>query len=167
MFPSFELSDWLTDKGAEMINLVQDLGACAFTATVLVGQDGLVRTDWNSSWYASAWDKLTTTIARPFAGPMLVVSGSADPTMNFTTVANAVKETCSSVPGAQLEFVELEGVEHDAAMSVGQDVILEWIADRFRGRLAPAGCCKRTITPLLPAENYQAVTNWLLVWATP
>ena len=164
LFPSFEYSDWLTEKGVRTVKLLQDLQGCQSVATQVFSSSDLVRDDWNQSWYADAFDELTTNIAKPFAGPMLIIQGTDDSAVNATGVADAYDATCEAIPGAQIELVEFEGVSHTPVMFAGQQVWLNWIADRFSGKKPAEGCLKRSYSPPRDIESYQKDRNWFLEW---
>lgn len=59
VFPSFQLSDWLNDKGLRSEQLLQGLQGCQSVALELLSQADLVKPGWNSSWYFDAFDNLT------------------------------------------------------------------------------------------------------------
>ena len=164
LFPSFEYSEWLTEKGVRTVELLQDLQGCQSIATELFSSSDLVRDDWNESWYADAFDEATSNIARPFAGPMLVIQGTNDGAVNATGVLDAFNATCEAVPDAQLELVEFAGVSHTPAMFSGQQVWLDWIADRFANKKAAQGCRRRSYNPLRDVGSYQKDRNWFMQW---
>ncbi|RYP67449.1 hypothetical protein DL771_007227 [Monosporascus sp. 5C6A] len=165
IFPSFTYGEWLTEKGVRVMELLQDLQGCLSVTVELLSSSDLVREDWDQSWYVEAFDNLTSNIGRPFAGPMLVLQGTGDSSVNVTGVEAAVNATCEAVPDAQIEIVEFEGVSHTPVMYAGQQIWLDWIADRFAGKRAPAGCQKRLFSPLLDVESYLKDRNWFLEWS--
>ncbi|RYP27894.1 hypothetical protein DL767_007482 [Monosporascus sp. MG133] len=164
IFPSFTYGEWLTEKGVRIVELLQDLQGCQSVAVEVLSGSDLVREDWDQSWYEEAFDNLTSNIGRPFAGPMLVLQGTDDALVNVMGVEAAVNVTCEAVPDAQIEIVEFEGVSHTPVMYAGQQIWLDWIADRFTGKKAPAGCQKRLFSPLLDVESYLKDRNWFLEW---
>ncbi|KAI1501890.1 Alpha/Beta hydrolase protein [Biscogniauxia marginata] len=183
LLPAFRLSDWLTPLGVRAVELMQDLQGCQSIATVLLSSspapgadddDLLVRADWRDATpHAEAFDRLTSNIGRPVAGPLLVLQGTGDATVNASGVEAAVRDTCAAHPGAQIELVELEGVGHTGAMFAGQRVWLDWIADRFRGVPAREGCgggdaaaaeARTTLRPLWDVGAYQKDRNWYIEW---
>ncbi|KAI1867779.1 uncharacterized protein JN550_006920 [Neoarthrinium moseri] len=164
IFPSFSYSDWLTEKGVRAVELMQDLQGCQSVALELLSTSDLVREGWNQTWYVDAFDNLTTNIGKPVAGPLLVLQGNADSSVNATGTSAAVNTTCDVVPDAQIEYVEFEGVSHTPVMFAGQQVWLNWIADRFEGKEAPKGCQRRSYQPLLNIPSYQKDRNWFLEW---
>ncbi|RYP63148.1 hypothetical protein DL769_007059 [Monosporascus sp. CRB-8-3] len=124
---------------------------------------GPVREDWDRSWYAEAFDN-TSNIGGPFAGPMLVLQGTGDASVNVKDVEAAVNATCGTIPDAQIEITVFEGVSHKPVMYAGQQIWLDWIADRLAGKKAPAGCQRHLHSPLLDVESYLKDRNWFLEW---
>lgn len=165
IFPSFSLSEWMTEKGVRVVELMQDLHGCQSVAQELLSSDDLVRDDWDQSWYADALDKLTTVIGKPFAGPMLVIQGTDDAPVNVTGVNAAVDATCEANPGEDLELVEFDGVGHTAVMFSGQQTWLNWIADRFEGKETPKGCQRSRYAPVRDVSNYLKDRNWFLEYS--
>ncbi len=165
VFPSFSLSDWLTEKGVRVVELLQDLQGCQSVSVELFTSDDLLRDDWNQSWYAGTYDNLTSNIGRPFAGPLLVLQGTDDRPVNATGVEEAVDATCGTYPNENLELVEFEGVGHTPVMFAGQQVWLNWIADRFAGKEAPKGCQKSRYSPVRDVPSYLKDRNWFLEYS--
>ncbi|KAK7751967.1 hypothetical protein SLS62_006110 [Diatrype stigma] len=165
IFPSFSLREWLTDKGARVVQLMQDLQGCQAVSMELLTSADLVRPDWRQSWYADAFDNLTTLVGRPFAGPMLVIQGTGDPAINAAGVSDAVDATCAANPAEALELVEFDGVGHTAVMFSGQQVWLDWIDARFAGKEAKKGCQKARYSPVRAVSQYLKDRNYFLEWS--
>ncbi|KAL6241402.1 hypothetical protein RBB50_011666 [Rhinocladiella similis] len=155
VFNSFQPSTWLTEKGVQTQQLLQGLQGCQSVALELLSQSSLFKDDWNETWYFNALDNLTRNGGRPFAGPMLVLQGTADPSVNPNGTAAAVNETCSKYEDGALEYATFEGVTHVPVLYAGQQVWLDWIADRFEGVKVPKGCKRTHYTPELSVASYQ------------
>ncbi|KAI1623598.1 secretory lipase [Exophiala viscosa] len=157
VFPSFQLSDWLNDKGVRSAQLLQGLQGCQSVALELLSQTELVQQGWNtSSWYFDALNNLTTNGGKPFAGPMLVLQGTADPSVDPNGTTAAVNATCQAYPDRSLEYATFEGVTHVPVLYAGQQVWLDWIADRFSGVNVSSGCHTTHYQPQLAVSAYQS-----------
>jgi pimeloyl-ACP methyl ester carboxylesterase len=154
VFPSFQLSDWLTEQGVRTTQLLQDLQGCQSVALELLSQPGLVKDGWNSN--------LTSAGGRPFAGPMLVLQGTNDSSVYVTGTTAAVNATCNAYADSQLQYATFEGVEHVPVLFAGQQVWLNWIADRFSGVKVPAGCQSKHYQPQLAVSAYQKQVAYFL-----
>ncbi|KAI1611546.1 secretory lipase [Exophiala viscosa] len=157
VFPSFQLSDWLNDIGVRSAQLLQGLQGCQSVALELLSQTELVQQGWNtSSWYFDALNNLTTNGGKPFAGPMLVLQGTADPSVDPNGTTAAVNATCQAYPDRSLEYATFEGVTHVPVLYAGQQVWLDWIADRFSGVNVSSGCHTTHYQPQLAVSAYQS-----------
>ncbi|KAJ9617152.1 hypothetical protein H2200_000873 [Cladophialophora chaetospira] len=163
VYPAFRLTDWFTDIGIAATRLLQDVQGCGSSASVLLVPDA-VKPTWNQSWYFNAYSNWTSVGNKPFAGPMLVIQGTDDPVVDldqrFTTTV--VSETCQAFPNSQLEYATFEGHSHIGALFFGQQVWLNWIAQRFEGVRVEGGCLGTRYQPELPLENYQEELEYYL-----
>ena len=95
---------------------------------------------------------------------MLVIQGADDPVVDlngrFTTTV--VNQTCEAFSDSQLEFVTFEANSHIGALFFGQQIWLEWIAQRFNGVRIEGGCRRTPIQPELPLESYQEELGYFL-----
>jgi len=155
VFPSFRLGDWLSDQGVQTAQLLQDLQGCQSVALELLSSPDLVNPGWNSTWYFDAFNNLTACGGQPFAGPMLVLQGTADPSVDPNGTTAAVNATCKAYAEGQLEYATFEGVSHVPVLYAGQQVWLDWIAERFNGVQARGGCQRTHYQPQLSVGSYQ------------
>lgn len=86
---------------------------------------------------------------------MLVLQGTADPSVDPNITSAAVNATCQAYPNGSLEYATFEGVSHVPVLYAGQQVWLNWIADRFNGVQAPRGCRTTHYQPQLAVGAYQ------------
>ncbi|KAI1261875.1 secretory lipase [Xylariaceae sp. FL1019] len=155
VFPEFEKSEWLTEEGVNLTEANQELQGCQSVALELIAGFNLSRSDWSDTWYLPAFDALTRSGGKEFAGPMLVLQGVADNAVPEVLVSATVNETCEAVPEAQLEFALLDGVGHVPVLYAGQQVWLDWIADRFKGAEVTRGCKQTLHEPQLETSVFQ------------
>lgn len=155
VFPGFQPSTWLNDKGVRSQQLLQGLQGCQSVALELLSQPDLFKDDWNKTWYFDAFNNLTHNGGKPFAGPMLVLQGTADSSVNPNGTTAAVNATCRAYPDNALEYATFEGVSHVPVLYAGQQLWLDWIADRFNGVKVQSGCKRSHYAPELDVVAYQ------------
>ncbi|KAK5331228.1 hypothetical protein LTR93_000230 [Exophiala xenobiotica] len=123
LFPQFPGLDVAQrHKGVRSQQFLQGLQGCQSVALELVSQPDPFKTDWNKSWYFDAFNNLTQTGGKPFAGSMLVLKGTADTCVNPNGKAAAVNAACQACPDGALEYATFEGVSHVPVLYAGQQV---------------------------------------------
>ena len=127
--------------------------------------DRLLQDGWDANETIKEWQRRSACGETEIAGPMLVVHGSADAALAIDVVEAVVDWTAERFPDASVEYVRLEGRAHNAAMTGGQRVWMDWIADRFAGKEAAPGLKRTTLKSALSVEGYQAELNWWLAKA--
>lgn len=165
VFPDFELGDWLSDEGVRTTVALQKLQGCQSVGLEIHANPGLARDGWADTYYLDAFDRLTRVGGKEFAGPMLVLQGSADPSVPAVLTTAAVNQTCAALPRSRLQYTVLEGVGHVPVLFAGQQIWLDWIADRFDGVEITEGCTFETPTAELEVEAYQADIGYTLQYA--
>lgn len=165
IFPAFNLSDWVTDIGIERINLLQEIQGCQPAAGQILGGREMIKPDWNTTWSAQQWNKLSRNGGLPFAGPMLVLQGTDDGNVPSPLTDKRVNETCAMFPQNSLQYYTFNGTEHTPNMYASRGIYQDWIADRFRGVVEPEGCQKTAVTSLRPNSDYQQSPTWFLEYA--
>jgi hypothetical protein len=156
IFPTFLPGDVLTERGIQLYNLSEELGACnSVEFQHFANPQEWLRTDWTNSWYILAYKNLTAAGGNPIAGPMVVLQGTNDPAVNYTITSAAIENTCNLFPESQVEYAVTEGAWHVPALFASQQIWLEWIADRFAGVHAGGGCSRRDLSSLRPVDTYQ------------
>lgn len=126
----------------------------------------------------SAWEKFKDFYdeigngGKPIAEPMLIMHGNQDPVLNVGPVREWVDKTMelSQNKAHPIDFVELDGVSHNATCTAAQWIWLDWIARRFAnaisGTTTNKAHAKRVIRPPRPVEAYQKEINWWIAGAT-
>jgi hypothetical protein len=74
----------------------------------------------------------------PPGGPLLIVQGTADPTVEPYWTRGFVGKLCAR--HETLDYVEYKGVKHLLIAYKSLPLVTGWIADRFAGRPAPDDC---------------------------
>jgi len=160
VLPSFQLSDWITPTAIARRRLLQQTGGCSRAASTLSG-DGvlLLKSGWNETAAARWYTNVTTNGGKPFAGPMLVVTGDQDANANVHVVANSINLTCSLFPRNSLHYIQYTGISHVPVLYSAQHVWLDWVHDRFAGVRLPQHCVQEVLKPVRGVSN-GAGQNW-------
>lgn len=169
VFPEFDLADVVTELGIARLGLLEELGGCASTTLELLGGsefDQIMKPGWTSNAYMLKYLELTGAGGGAIAGPMLVVTGTADQFVPEFTVAQTVNDTCSNHAESALEYLVVNGTTHVPTLYATQKQWLGWIADRFAGVPVAAGCQNTVLQPYLPIEQYQSELSYYLELAT-
>ena len=164
IFPDFQLRDWVTPAGMPYYNLYFDVQGCMSTRTELFYNQQIqyAQPGWNESYYLGALSKLSANGGKPFAGPLLVLQGTADAFIPIEQTTKIVNQTCEAVPHGGLHYVTLEGADHVPTLYASQQIWLQWIEDRFDGVGEHRGCKYEHHAPFLPVGQYQKEVRFYL-----
>lgn len=170
-FPDVDLRTVLTDEGLRRLQLIRDSEAGVATCVTLLSGAELLRPGFENEPWVKEYAELVNVGGRRVGCPVLVVHGTADDHLDIGVVRGAVERTWEVDEERRLEFVTLPGVAHTPAVTASQRVYMEWIADRFAGKVIAddikAGAGKeRTLQPARPANAYAKEQNWYLEAAT-
>lgn len=172
MFPAFRLSDVLTPLGIARLELQAEIAGCQAVTTAFQQGDGtphapLLQDDWYNNFYLQSYLRSSSVGGRGFAGPMLVIQGTADQTILEVVTSAAVNATCSAHPDSVLEYLVVNGTTHVPTLFATQGEWIRWINARFDS--VPTangnGCQMSVREPFWPIDHYQAETNWFLEFA--
>jgi alpha-beta hydrolase superfamily lysophospholipase len=167
IYPDFELSAVLTPAGIQRLELLQSIQGCnAVVSELFPDIDDLVHPDWASSKYIVAYANLTQNANRPFAGPMLILQGTADPAVNEPITTAAVEKMCGMKPKkGSIEYVRFKDVGHTPVCYASRRIWLDWIQDRFAGVAQKQGCDKQIIKSAWSYNRYQYETDFFIEYA--
>lgn len=165
-FPDFNMSEVCTPEGLQRSTLVRALEAPTSTSVALVSDAQLLQPGWTENPYIQEFQELIRNGGKAITQPLLVIKGEADPMLQYSVTAAAVKNTIEKCPGAPIEFIHMPGISHDPALTGSQRYWMDWIADRFAGRNASLGSKELQIKPARPLDAYQPELNWNLTIAT-
>jgi pimeloyl-ACP methyl ester carboxylesterase len=168
VFPGFERSEMLTTEGLQRKGLAEKLDACMATSlAILTGVPAALTTpNWVENRFVQEYQTLTSTGCKEISGPLLVIHGEADTKLAFSLTAATIQKTAEQFPNAQIEFLQVPGVSHDASLTSTQWIWLDWVAQRFAGVEQASGLKERKIKVARPANTYQADSNWWIAPAT-
>ena len=166
IFPLFRPSDWFTDIGLRAANLIKDLQACQSVASELYfSLPNVIKPTFNHTWYFDAFDKLVRNGQKPINGPLLVLQGSNDVAILPEETIASVNHTCTTFPVSQIRLEILPNTDHTGTLYSGQNIWLQWIADRFAGVRSPPHCETENRLPVRPLDAYQTSVNYFLEYS--
>lgn len=166
VFPTFELSDWLTPLGVARTKLLDQIQGGQLVSEFLFSNvTEIVKPTWNESWYFDALTNLANPGSRPFKGPMVLFEGTEDQSDGYHVNMALFDDTCDKYPG-DFEFVAVPNAGHFPTMDAARRNWLQWIEDRFEGTsLDSKGCFKSELKNFLPSEQYQVQRKSFSQWS--
>ncbi|TGO63752.1 hypothetical protein BCON_0011g00960 [Botryotinia convoluta] len=149
------------------------VGMGLFLPLALKGK--LLRQGWRDNEWVIKYNDLIMNGGREISGPLLIIHGEKEPLIDFTLMEKAVYDTAMKYPGSELELMRLP-TTHDSAITGSQWIWMDWIRERFEGKVIErcgemhSGKGKlnreRSIVLERPEENYGFETNWFMARAT-
>ncbi|KAH1489921.1 hypothetical protein LV164_002472 [Aspergillus fumigatus] len=166
IYQSFNLSDWFTPLAVSRIELLDQIeGSQMVTFAMFSPEEAVLQPGWHETWYAKAFEQLTNPGKRPFKGPILLVQGTEDQIVSYSSTKATMQETCKRYPG-DLELLAVPQASHFAAINAAKQTLLRWIEDRFEHRPVDRhGCVESQLGSLLSLEYYQVRSNSFPLWA--
>ncbi|KAF4959435.1 hypothetical protein FGADI_1656 [Fusarium gaditjirri] len=138
IFPDFKPSQWLTPLGVARQKLMKQIGGSVAAGQQLFftePQNTFEKSDWyNSSYHATAFDKLGTVGDKPFAGPLLVIQGSEDFFIAASTTNETIAKTAALYPDISLSYIYVDKFGHTPIISGVRSLWMAWLEDRFQGK---------------------------------
>lgn len=167
IFPSFDLSSWLTPLGIARVELLKQLeGSFGATTQLFYTGEEVIQENWRDTWYVSAYAGLADAGRKAFKGPLLILQGTLDVYVPYDVTTATVQDTCVAYPGVDLEYVVANGTQHVPALDATRQIWLGWIQDRFEAvPLTKKGCVRMDLQSFLPIERYQNSGNSFPLWA--
>ena len=161
-FSDFKQSEILTEEGEERYKLILQAGGCTATTLALLSGAKLLRSGWEQNPSIRKYQDLIVTGGKKISGPLLVIQGESDPIVGAELTTKAVDKTAELFPESQLTYIRLPGVSHVPSLLASQRMWMDWIGDRFAGRLVEPGCHRSVASPPRPVASYQPELNWFV-----
>ncbi|KAH7141031.1 Alpha/Beta hydrolase protein [Dactylonectria macrodidyma] len=167
IFPSFQLSDWLTPLGVARTKLVKEVeGSIGVFQQLYLTSNDIYKPNYRDTWYVDAFSKLADAGRKDFKGPLLVLQGTKDAYVSYNTTSKSVEDTWDLYPDNDLEFLVASGVGHVPVLDATRHIWLQWIEDRLGGKpLAKKGNVRTDLESFMPIEQYLSTVNALPLWA--
>ena len=112
----------------------------AYAAADEVGSLPAVRPGWQQIPELRRYNEDNHSADRPIGGPLLVLAGDDDQSVNFTNVKKGLARACKN--GLAVEFVHRPGLDHDPLMEKTIDIQLAWTRDRLANKPWQPNACK-------------------------
>jgi pimeloyl-ACP methyl ester carboxylesterase len=135
LYPEFQLRDVLQDKALPAYQRVER--TCGVeTEPQFTG--GMLKPAWENNRFVKDFFSKNTPGQKPAHGPLLVISGEADPVIPAEMSGQTVGRMCRQRD--RILFLKYPDV--DASGVVGASVAdqISWIKARFAGHVAPSNC---------------------------
>jgi Secretory lipase len=135
VFPHFEVAEMLTEKG---LVLYQRIGKdCAATGIAGLSSAEIAKRGWLDNAFVRQYFARNDPAEARAYGPMIVISGDADPAIPAAMTSLAITRMCKQGDLVQWQRYPLDSGEVIGASARDQ---MAWIAARFAGRQAITNC---------------------------
>jgi alpha-beta hydrolase superfamily lysophospholipase len=136
VFPEFRVEEMLTDKA---IPLYQHIAhACEASSGPELAANDMLKPGWENNRYVKEFFTRNTPGRKPVHGPLLLISGEADPEVPSALTATVVARLCKQKE--RVLFVEYPDLNASAVIGDSVSEQISWIRARFAGLPAPSNC---------------------------
>ena len=164
LYPDFRIQEFFTKKGWERFQIENETGLFVPVLVELLTGFPLLKDDWQKDPHLRQFTDLTAVGGNEISGPLLVIQGGDDPTMQPEVTESAIRKTISAFPDSRIQYALLPGLGHDPTMYGSQSLWLEWIENRFKDvdDVGP-GLEHVSIGPISrPLDSYQSDATWVI-----
>lgn len=134
LYPPFQVDQILTKEA--LARYLQIESGCA--AAVSSPAHQMLRPGWEDNYFVRQFFARNTVGQKPAYGPLLIVSGSADPAMETGMTLRVVTRLCKQRD--KVQFHQYQGSDFAAVLGDSVRDQLTWIQARFAGRPAASNC---------------------------
>jgi alpha-beta hydrolase superfamily lysophospholipase len=144
-YPSFDPARLLTPPFLERYIDVTTKGCWyyAYAAAVEVPRQPAVRPGWEQIPELQQYNEDSRSAIRPIKGPLLILAGDDDQSVDFPNIRNGVTRACKL--GLPIEFVHRRGLDHDPLMEKTIELQLAWTRDRLAAKPWRSSGCTATL----------------------
>ena len=135
LYPEFQVSDMLQDRA---IPAYQRVGQTCGGETTPEFTSAMLKPEWESNRFVKEFFRRNTPGQKPAHGPLLVISGEADPSIPADMSEKAVTRMCKQ--GGRILFLKYRDLDASGAMGASTSDQISWIKARFAGHPAPGNC---------------------------
>jgi pimeloyl-ACP methyl ester carboxylesterase len=136
VFPKFRVEEMLTDKAIPLYQHISH--ACEASAEPELTANGMLKPGWENNPYVKEFFARNTPGRNPAHGPLLLVSGEADPETPSALTATAVAHLCQQKD--RVLFIQYPNLTARAVIGESVSEQISWIRARFAGLPAPSNC---------------------------
>jgi pimeloyl-ACP methyl ester carboxylesterase len=142
VYPDLELKDVLTEKALARYNAFVDDGCSAASgAFTALSPAEMFKPGWKENRYIKQFLARNRPAAEPIGGPLLIVTGGADPMFTERASQKIFDRLCAA--GAHGQRNVYPGLGHDPVVYGSLKDQMGWIAARFAGEPPPSNCTSR------------------------
>jgi hypothetical protein len=135
LYPEFQVSDMLKDTALPAYERVaQTCGG----ETEPEFTNGMLKPGWESNRFVKEFFGRNTPGQKPARGPLLVISGEADPAISAEMTGKTVARMCRQ--GSRILFLKYPDLDASGVMGASVADQISWIKARFAGYVAPGNC---------------------------
>lgn len=139
-YPSFDVARMLSPAMLARYDDVTTKGCWyyAYAAAAEIGRQAAVRAGWNEARELASYNRDSYSADRPIRGPLMVLAGDDDASVNFINIEAGVARACRH--HLPIEFVHRAGLDHDPLMDKTIRLQLDWARARLEGRPWRGNC---------------------------
>lgn len=139
-YPSFDVARMLSPAMLARYRDVTTKGCWyyAYAAAAEVGHQAPVRPGWNEAPELARYNRDSRSADKPIRGPLMVLAGDDDASVNFTNIKDGVARACRQ--HLPIEFVHRPGLDHDPLMDKTIGLQLDWVRARLGSRPWSSNC---------------------------
>jgi pimeloyl-ACP methyl ester carboxylesterase len=136
VFHNFRVEEMLTDKAIPLYQHISH--ACEASFGPELAANEMLRPGWENNRYVKEFFIRNTPGRKPVHGPLLLISGEADPEVPSTLTDTVVARLCTQKD--RLLFVKYPGLDASSVLKESVSEQISWIRARFAGLPAPSNC---------------------------
>jgi hypothetical protein len=135
LYPEFQVSDMLKDTALPAYRRVAE--TCGGETEPGFTKD-MLKPGWENNRFVKEFFSRNTPGRKPAHGPLLVISGEADPATPAEMTGKTVARICNR--GSRILFLKYPDLDAGGVMGASVADQISWIKARFAGYVAPGNC---------------------------
>jgi pimeloyl-ACP methyl ester carboxylesterase len=136
VFPKFQVEDMLTDKAIPLYRYAAHACQAGFGPELAANE--MLKPGWENDPYVKEFFARNTPGRKPVHGPLLLISGEADPEAPSDLTGAVVARLCKQKD--RVLFIKYPGLKASAVIGESVSEQISWIRARFAGLPAPSNC---------------------------
>jgi hypothetical protein len=136
VFPEFRVEEMLTDKAVPLYQHISH--ACEASLGLDLAAGEMLKPGWENNPYVKEFFRRNTPGQKPVHGPLLLISGDADPEVPSVLAGTIVARLCKQKD--RVLFVKFPGLNASAVIGESVSEQISWTRARFAGLPAPSNC---------------------------
>jgi secretory lipase len=136
VFPQFQPSDVLTEKGLSAYRQIES--SCAVASNGTMPASEIVKPNWEKNGLVQEFFRRNTLGQKRAGGPLLVLGAESDPAVIAGMTSRLVGDLCKQ--GDRVQFIRYPGLDSGAVLGGSVRDQIGWIQSRFKGEVASSYC---------------------------